>query len=55
MTHHLLQGLDQLAPELAPELAPLLLGQGVPNLLRSKLDQIETAGDGERRLGQIEG
>jgi len=51
MTHHLLQGLDQLLSELAP----LLLGQGVPDLLWSKRDQIETAGDGERRLEQIEG
>jgi hypothetical protein len=51
MTHHLLQGLDQLLSELAL----LLLGQSVPDLLRSQLDQIETAGDGKRRLGQIEG
>jgi hypothetical protein len=51
MSHHLLQGLDQLLSELAL----LLLGQGVPDLLRSQLDQIETTGDGEWRLGQIEG
>jgi hypothetical protein len=50
MTQHLLQGLDQLLSELAL----LLLGQGVPDPLRSELDQIETAGDGERWLGQFE-
>jgi hypothetical protein len=51
MTQHLLQGLDQLLSERAA----LLLGQGMPDLLRSKLDQFETAGDGEWRLGQTEG